>query len=160
MKPNLWMVEMMMGTPAVSAGELGGVGVDLLHDAGLVLELIDRVLELAVEHGAVGQHHHGVVDLPVLLVVQRGEPMGQPGDGVGLAGARRVLRQVVGPGAGLLAAASSRVTQSHWWKRGKIIASLVVTLPVFGSLSSVTCRWMNRPTRSSRLSRCQMVSQR
>ena len=50
-------------------GELGGVGVDLLHHPGLVLELVDGVLQLLVEDLAVGQHHHGVVDLAVLLVV-------------------------------------------------------------------------------------------
>ncbi len=80
-------------------GELGGVGVDLLNDTALVLELIDGVLQLLIEHLAVGQHHDRVIDLAIPIVVQRGQPVGDPGNGVGLARARRVLRQEVRAGA-------------------------------------------------------------
>jgi len=39
-------------------GELGDVDVDLLHHPVVMLELIDGVLELTVEHHPVGDDHH------------------------------------------------------------------------------------------------------
>ena len=53
------------GSALQGFGELVGVLVDALDDARLVLELVDGLLELLVEHLAVGQDHYGVVDLPV-----------------------------------------------------------------------------------------------
>ena len=50
-----------------------------------VLELVDRVLELAVEHDPVGDHDHLVEHLLVGRVVQGGEPVREPGDRVRLA---------------------------------------------------------------------------
>ena len=70
---------------------------DRHDDARLVLELVDRLLQLAVEHGAVGDDDHRAEDLAVMLVVQRGKAMRQPGDRVRLARAGRVLDQVVVP---------------------------------------------------------------
>src|SRR5437763_14460130 len=49
--------------------------VDLLHDTTLVLELVDRVLKLLVEHHAVGYHDHAVEDALIGRVVQGREPM-------------------------------------------------------------------------------------
>jgi hypothetical protein len=43
--------------------------VDLLHYAALVLELVDRVLQLLVEHHPVGHHDHTVEDPLILGVV-------------------------------------------------------------------------------------------
>ena len=43
-------------------GELARALVDLLDDAVLVLELVDRVLQLLVEHHAVGDHDDAVED--------------------------------------------------------------------------------------------------
>ena len=80
-------------------GELPRALVDLLHDAALVLELVDRVLKLLVEHHAVGHHDHAVEDALVGRVVQRRQPVRQPADGVALAAARRVLDEVVVPHA-------------------------------------------------------------
>ena len=59
-----------------------------------MVELIDRVLQLLVKHTPVGDDDDAAVHLLVFGVVQRGEPMCQPADGVGLAGARRVLHKV------------------------------------------------------------------
>ena len=79
---------------------LGAVGVaDLLDDARPVLELVDGVLELRVEHGPVGDHHDLVEDRLVRVAVQVGQPVGQPRDGVGLPRSRGVLDEVVVPGA-------------------------------------------------------------
>ena len=64
-----------------------------------MLELVDRVLELLVEHAAVGDHDDTVEDLAVVVGVQAGEAVGKPGDGVALAAAGRVLDQVVVPDA-------------------------------------------------------------
>ena len=80
-------------------GELPRALVDPLHDAALVLELVDRVLKLLVEHHAVGHHDHAVEDALVGRVVQRRQPVRQPADGVALAAAGRVLDQVVVPHA-------------------------------------------------------------
>ena len=41
-----------------------------LHDAELVLKLVDRVLQLLVQHDAIGHHDHAVEDALVCLVVQ------------------------------------------------------------------------------------------
>ena len=50
---NFWSVVMMIGTPARQRlGKLPRVLVDLLHHALLVLELVDGVLELLVQHDA------------------------------------------------------------------------------------------------------------
>lgn len=86
--------------------ELGGALVDLGDHAMGVLELVDGVLELAVEHDTVGDHHDLVEYLHVRLVVQRREPVGQPGDRVRLTRPRRVLHEIalaraVAPGVGL-----------------------------------------------------------
>ena len=76
-------------------GQLPRALVDLLHHAALVLELVDRVLQLLVEHHPVGHHDHAVEDPLILGVVQRRQSMRQPADGVALAAARRVLDEIV-----------------------------------------------------------------
>ena len=76
-------------------GELLGVLVDLLDHAGLVLELVDGRLQLLIEHAPVGDDDDRVKDLLVLGVVQAGQPVREPGNGVRLAGAGRVLDQIV-----------------------------------------------------------------
>ena len=72
-------------SPAEGIGQLGGVLVDLHHYATGVLELVDRFLKLVVEDDAVGDHDHLVEDLGVGGVMEVGQPVGGPGDGVGLA---------------------------------------------------------------------------
>jgi hypothetical protein len=67
--------------------------VDPLNYSVRVLELVDRVLQLAIENDAVGDHHDLVEDL-VVSTVQRGQAVRQPGDRVGLARPRGVLHQV------------------------------------------------------------------
>ncbi len=79
--------------------QLLGVLVDADDRARRVVEPGDDVLELAVEDDTVGDDHDLVEDRLVLLVVQPGERVGGPGDGVGLPGPRRVLGQPVGAGA-------------------------------------------------------------
>ena len=76
-------------------GELARTLVDPLHDATLVFELVDRVLELLIEHDAIGDHDYAVEDALVGGVVQGREPMGQPTDSVALAAACRMLDEVV-----------------------------------------------------------------
>ena len=51
-------------------GKLGRVLVDALHHPDGVLELADGVLELAVEHDPVGDHHHLVEHPGVVIGVQ------------------------------------------------------------------------------------------
>ena len=80
-------------------GELLRVLVDLLDHAGLVLELVDRVLQLLIEHAPVGDDDDGVKHLLVALVVQAGQTVSEPGDRVRLAGAGGMLNQVVASGA-------------------------------------------------------------
>ena len=96
MKGNFWMVVMTMGVPlGKRLGELLGVLVDLLHHAGLVLELVNRRLQLLVQHAPVGHDDDGVEHLPVAPVVQAGQPVREPRDGVRLAGTGRMLDEVV-----------------------------------------------------------------
>ena len=74
--------------------ELRAVLVDPRDDAGRVLELVDRLLELAVEDHPVGDDDDLVEDRLVVGSVERHEPMGEPGDRVALARAGRVLDEV------------------------------------------------------------------
>ena len=77
--------------------ELARGGVDVLHHPQGLLELADGALELAVEDPAVGDHHDGIEDAPVVRIVQGGEPVGEPRDGEALAAPRRVLDEVALP---------------------------------------------------------------
>jgi hypothetical protein len=81
------------------AGALAAfLALDGRDDAGRALEVEERLLELRVDDVAVGHHQHRVEDLLVLGVVQLGEEVRRPGDGVGLARARRVLDEVLAAG--------------------------------------------------------------
>ena len=75
--------------------ELPAVAVDGLDDTLRMLDLIDGVLELTVEHAPIGDHHDAVEALAILVVVQARQAMGEPRDAVGLAAAGGVLDQVV-----------------------------------------------------------------
>ena len=55
-------------SPGQGLGQLLGVLVDLLDDTVGVLELVDRLLQLPVEHQPVGDDH----DLVEHLLVRRG----------------------------------------------------------------------------------------
>lgn len=58
------------------------LAVDTSHHAFPMLELIDRVLELVVEQRAVGDDEDRVENLVPRLVVERGELMRRPRDGI------------------------------------------------------------------------------
>src|SRR5713101_1557248 len=77
--------------------ELARGGVDVLDHAQRLLELAHRRLELAIEHPPVGDDHDRVEDALVAGVVERREPVGEPGDGEALAAPSRVLDQVALP---------------------------------------------------------------
>ena len=90
------------------------VALDRGDHAGRPLEVEDRFLKLRVDHVAVGDDEHGVEHLLVLRVVQLGEEVGRPRDGVRLARAGRVLDEILAcpaPSAST-AAWSLRVTSS------------------------------------------------
>ena len=80
-------------------GKLTRALVNLLNNAAFVLELVDRVLKLLVEHHAVGHHDHTVEDPFIGGVMQRRKAVGEPADGVALAAAGGVLDQIVLPDA-------------------------------------------------------------
>ena len=84
--------------------QLGGMLVDFLDHAGGLLELLDGVLQLLVEHSAVGDDDNGIEQALVVagILVEAGQLMGKPGDGVGLARAGGVLHQIVLPDPVLL----------------------------------------------------------
>src|ERR1035441_8837806 len=65
---------------AVVAGDGG-------HHAAGALEIEERLLELRVDDRAVRDHQDRIEDLFGLGIVQLGEEVGGPGNGVGLAGA-------------------------------------------------------------------------
>ena len=77
--------------------ELLRVLVDGLHHALGVLDLVDGVLQLAVEDAPVGDDDDAVEDLLVGGGVQAREAVREPRDAVRLAAARRVLDEVVAP---------------------------------------------------------------
>ena len=85
--------------PHQRVGELLGVLVDLHHHTLGVFELVDRVLQLTVQHQSVGDHDDLVEHLGVRVVVQIGKSVADPGDRVRLPRPRRVLHHVVRPGA-------------------------------------------------------------
>jgi hypothetical protein len=94
------------GLLALEGGaQLRRVLVDLADRARHLLERLHLRLELAVEHLAIGDDDDLVEDRRPMPAVQRREIVGQPGDLLALARARRVLDQVavarpVHPGVG------------------------------------------------------------
>ena len=141
-------------------GELPRALVDLLHHAALVLELVDRVLQLLVEHHAVGDHDHAVEDPLVRGVVQRRQPVRQPADGVALAAAGGVLDKVVVPHALASGARPPACAPPGAGGSAGRSSTPIFTLRPWSSRFSSICRWMKRASRSSRLSRCSTSSQR
>ena len=88
------------GNPALQGfRQLARAFVHLPHHAVLVLELVDRVLQLLIEHDAVRHHDHAVENAGAVRIVQRGQTMRQPSDGVALAAAGGMLDQGVVPHA-------------------------------------------------------------
>ena len=79
---------------------LGGlVPVDGSNDAELAVDLLHRVLQLAVQDRPVGDDDDRVeVGLPIVMA-QLDEVVGSPGDGAGLAGSGAVLAEVGHAGA-------------------------------------------------------------
>ena len=82
----------LLALAAVLAGNGG-------HHAGSALEVEDGFLQLRVQHVAVADHQHAVEQLAVLYIVQVGQKVRAPRDGVGLARAGRMLNQVTLAGA-------------------------------------------------------------
>ena len=74
--------------------QLGRVFIDLDHHARRCLELLDRVLQLLIQHPAIGDHDDAGEDFLVLRVEQGRQAVGRPADRVGFARAGRVLHQV------------------------------------------------------------------
>ena len=60
-----------------------------------MVKLIHRILQLAVQHTAVGYNNHRLEDLLILRIVQTGQTMRQPCDGIGFTGARTVLNEII-----------------------------------------------------------------
>lgn len=58
-----------------SFGELLSIFVDLLDDSGFMLELVDGVLELAIEYSSLGNHNDGVKYFFIATIVEIGEAM-------------------------------------------------------------------------------------
>ncbi len=79
--------------------ELPGVLVDLHHRGRGLCEGAHLALKLGVEHAPVGDDDDLVEDQPAVVVVQRREVVGQPGDLLALARAGGVLDEVALPGA-------------------------------------------------------------
>ena len=78
--------------------ELLGILLDRFDDSLFVLDLVDRLLQLAVKHTPVRDHQHTVIDLAVLGGVQVCQTVREPRDRVRLAAAGGVLDQIVAPG--------------------------------------------------------------
>jgi hypothetical protein len=89
---DLLVARQRLGQLAALAAFLLG---DVRHHAGGALEIKQGILKLRIDDVAVRHHQHAVEDLLVARVVQLGEEMRGPRDGVGLARAGRVLDQVL-----------------------------------------------------------------
>lgn len=94
---NFWSVVTMTRADCPGKASASWAGdSSILHDAVGMLKLVDRVLQLPAQH-------EGLVMTTTLSETFslrascRLEPVGEPGAGVGLAGARRVLYQVALP---------------------------------------------------------------
>ena len=84
------------GVPQV----LGGlIFPDGLNGAEGVVKAGNGLLQLRIQHGAVGNDHHAGEHRRVLLIEQRGQPVSRPRNGVGLAASGAVLDQVIMPGS-------------------------------------------------------------
>ena len=64
------------------------------HDGADLRELLDGVLDLLVQHPPIRHHDHRIDDR-LTVPLQPDQLVGQPGDGVGLAAAGRVLNQIL-----------------------------------------------------------------
>lgn len=62
-----------------------------------MLHLIDRILQLPIQHQPVCDYHHAVKDQLIIRIVQICQPVRQPGNAVCLATAGTVLDQIVIP---------------------------------------------------------------
>ncbi len=69
MTGNFWRVVMMIPVRPGGPPGLLGVLVDLLHHARHMVELIDGILQLAVQHPAVGDDDDRLEDLLVVVIV-------------------------------------------------------------------------------------------
>ena len=78
-------------------GAIAFLVVDAPYYAVGVFKLVDRVLQLRVQHGAVSHHNHRVKLLLAVKLVQRRELVRHPGNRVRLARTRAVLNQVLLP---------------------------------------------------------------
>ncbi len=90
---------MMSAPPVEGVSELGAVLVNDVDHARYLLELADGVLQLPIEHAAVGDDDDRTEDALILVVVQGRQPVRQPGDGVALTAAGAVLDEIVLPRA-------------------------------------------------------------
>ena len=79
---DLFARRQRVGEFAAFAGALAGDDGD---HAARAFELFQRLAQLHIQHAAVGDDQHGVEQLGTGGVVQVGEEMGGPGDGVGFA---------------------------------------------------------------------------
>src|SRR5260370_32375459 len=65
----------------------------MTYSRAYLSELLDRVSDLLVENAPIRDHNDGVEDCGIVLF-QTDELMGEPGNGIGLAAACRMLDQV------------------------------------------------------------------
>ena len=82
------------GIPQVLGGFLFPDG---LNGTERVVKAGDRLLQLCIQHGAVGNDDHAGEHRLVLLIEQRGQPVSRPRNGIGLAASGAVLDQVIMP---------------------------------------------------------------
>ena len=100
MTGNFCRVVMIMDLPVSSAAlQLGGILIDFLDHALGLFELLDGVLQLAVENAPVCDYDDGIEQTLGVsrFLVEGSQLVRQPGDGVGLARAGRMLDKIVLP---------------------------------------------------------------
>ena len=95
MKGNFWTVVMTIRLPSWSSVRRMARALGVAHDGADLGELLDGVPDLLVQQPPVGDHDHRIEER-LAVPLQPDELVAQPGDGVGLAAARRVLDQILG----------------------------------------------------------------
>ena len=73
------------------------LGLELDINLCRMVELVDRILQLAVKDAPVRNDDNGLEDLFIICIMKTAQAVGKPGDGIRFAGTGTVLDQIILP---------------------------------------------------------------
>ena len=129
MNGNFWTVEMMIFLPPLRNRRRSPLLLGMAHRGRHLGKLLDGVLDLLVQHPPVGDHDHRV-EPRLAAVLQADELVRQPGDGVALAAAGRVLDQIPLAGAACLGVGQEFLHHVELVVAGEDLLALLLPLVV------------------------------